>query len=174
MFGSKTVKVSAAATGNQGIPEKLGSQEHRQEGTETQLENRDDGKNNTNLERTADEVMQHHLAAIRAKDENEIADDYPNESKLFHTDATMKQTTVYTGPVEIAQFFKLFNKTVGDTPVHILKAETGGYFSTLEWENIGAGFLYAYDVFYIVNGKIQLQTITTVSESRERQKLSDS
>ena len=117
--------------------------------------------------RSVQEVMQSHLAGIRAKDGNAIGANFAEASKVFHTDATSKRTNVYTGPKEIALFFKSFSESIGESPVRMLKSETAVNPVILEWDNLGAGIEYAFDVFNIVDGTIQLQTIVTVSINKE-------
>ena len=112
---------------------------------------------------SADEVMQRHIQAYDARDAEKVSEDYTADAQLVHTDATARQTTIYNGPAEIAQFFQAHFDIIGSNDPAIDKMDTKGSIITLEWSNQAAGIAYAMDVFYVTKGKFALQTITTVS-----------
>jgi hypothetical protein len=115
---------------------------------------------------STEEVLSHHNSAWDAKDIDAIAADYSEDAKLFHTDANTKRTTVYSGPGEIAEFFRFFIDTHGDT-LNVTNDKTTGNIHQIEYNNVPAGYHYGADVFYVLKGKIVLQTITTVSGSAD-------
>jgi hypothetical protein len=116
---------------------------------------------------SSEAVIQRHKAAFGSKDIDIIAADYASDAQLLHTDASTQKTTVYRGPSEISEFFSFFIGSVGDNEFTSLKSDVNGNIVTYEFENKAAGYQYAHEVFYIMQGKIQLQALTTVGGSAQ-------